>query len=168
MKSLALPVKFGTMLQPVSSQPLIFLPSSYAMENFGTFLEAVGRCGLEYGAVHLRLPKKEEDGSRWKRTKNGRINRSPMYRFDVRVQYLVPRGIEGSQAFQLQWEQKKSFDVSNSFVNWALRVENEETWEQEDSKTLREKELKGEGKKGKPYGVDARGMWLAQRYLVPL
>jgi hypothetical protein len=53
MKSLALPVKFGAMLQPVSSQPPIFLPSSYAMENFGTFLEAVGCCGLEYGAVHL-------------------------------------------------------------------------------------------------------------------
>jgi hypothetical protein len=46
MKRLALPVKFGTMLQPVSSQPLIFLPLSYAMENFGQFLEAVGWCGL--------------------------------------------------------------------------------------------------------------------------
>jgi hypothetical protein len=42
MKSLDLPVKFGAMLKPVSSQPPIFLPSSYAMENFGAFLEAVG------------------------------------------------------------------------------------------------------------------------------
>jgi hypothetical protein len=166
MKSLALPVKFGTMLQPVSSQPPIFLPSSYAMENFGAFLEAVGWCGLEYGAVHLRLPKKEEDGSWWKRTKDGRINRSPAYRVDIRVQDLLPRGKEGSQAFELQWEQNKSFDVSNGFVNWALPLENEEAWEQEDSKTLWEKELKGEGKKGKPYGVDARGMWLTQCYRV--
>jgi len=61
-----------------------------------------------------------------------------------------------------------TFDVSNSFVNWALPLENEETWEQEDSKTLWEKELKGEGKKGKPYGVDTRGMWLTQCYLVSL
>jgi len=68
----------------------------------------------------------------------------------------------------LQWEQNKSFDVSNSFVNWALPLENEETWEQEDSKMLWEKELKGEGKKGKPYGVDARGMRLTQCYLVSL
>jgi hypothetical protein len=145
MKSLALPVKFCVMLQPVSSQPPIFLLSSYSMENFGAFLEAVGWSGLEYGAVHLRLPKKEENGSWWKRTKDDRINRSPAYRFEVRVQDLLPRGKEGSQAFELQWKQNKSFDVSNTFVNWALPLENEETWEQQDSKTLWEKELKGEG-----------------------
>jgi hypothetical protein len=60
----------------------------------------------------------------------------------------------------LQWEQNKSFDVSNSFVNWALPLENEDTWKQEDSKMLWKKELKGEDNNGKPYGVDARGMWL--------
>jgi hypothetical protein len=114
------------------------------------------------------LPKKEEVGSWWKKTKDSRINRSPAYRFEVRVQNLLPRGIEGSQAFEFLWEQKKSFDVSNSFVNWALPLQNEETWELEDSKTLWEKELKGEGKKGKPYGVDARDMWLTQCYLVSL
>jgi len=70
----------------------------------------------------------------------------------------VPQGIEGSQAFELLWEQNKSFNVSNSFVNWALPLENEETWEQEDSKMLWEKELKREGKKDKPYRVDTRGM----------
>ena len=85
IKSLALPVKFGTMLQPVSSEPPIFLPSSCAMEIFGVFLEAVSWCELEYGAVHLRLPKKKEDGSWWKRSKDGRINRSPVCRFEVRV-----------------------------------------------------------------------------------
>jgi hypothetical protein len=47
MKSrLALAVKFGTMLHPVSSQPPIFLPSSYATEIFGVFLDAIGWYGL--------------------------------------------------------------------------------------------------------------------------
>jgi hypothetical protein len=68
-----------------------------------------------------------ENASWWKRTKDSKINRSPVYRFEVRVQALVPRAIEGSQAFELQWEQNKSFDVSNSFVIWALPLENEET-----------------------------------------
>jgi hypothetical protein len=112
------------------------------MENIGTSLKAVGWCGLEYGAVHLRLPKKEEDGSWWKSTKNSSINRSPASTFEVRVQDLVPHGIEGSQGFKLQWEQNKFFDVSNSFVNWALPLENKETWQQEDSKTLWGKKLK--------------------------
>jgi hypothetical protein len=85
IKSLALPVKFDTVLQPVSSGPPMFLPSSCAIEIFGVFLEAVGWCEFEYGAVHLRLPKKKEDGSRWKGTKDGRIDRSPACRFEVRV-----------------------------------------------------------------------------------
>ena len=49
------------------------------MENFDAFLQVDGWCGLEYGAVHLRLPKKEEDGSWWKTTKDGKVNRSPGY-----------------------------------------------------------------------------------------
>ena len=47
------------------------------MENFEDFLQVVGWCGFEYEAVHLRLPRKEEDGSWWKTTKDGRVNRSP-------------------------------------------------------------------------------------------
>ena len=65
------------------------------MDNFGAFLEVVGWCGLEYGTVHLRLPEKEKDGSWWKKTKNGMVNRSPGYRFEVRVQDLVSIEIEG-------------------------------------------------------------------------
>ena len=33
------------------------------MENFDAFLQVFGWCGFKYGAIHLRLPKKEEDGS---------------------------------------------------------------------------------------------------------
>ena len=55
---------------------------------------------MEYGVVHLRLPKKEEDGSWWKTTKDGKANRCPGYRFEARVQSLAPIR-EGSKAFQL-------------------------------------------------------------------
>ena len=50
-------------------------------------------------ALHLRLPKKEEDGSWWKTTKDGKVNRSPGYRFEVRVQSLAPIRRERSKAF---------------------------------------------------------------------
>ena len=66
-------------MQPNSCQPPIFLPSEYAMQNFGTFLEVIGWCGLEYGVVHLKLPKKEEDGSWWETTKAEKVNRSHQY-----------------------------------------------------------------------------------------
>lgn len=144
-------------MQPDFSQPPIFLPSTHAMDNFGAFLEVVGWCGLEYGAVHLRLPKKEEDGAWWKRTEDGKVNRSPGYRFEVRKQDLVPRGVDGSKAFELQWKAIKKLDVRTSFGNWAVALEGD--WEQQDSKVLWEKELRGEGKLGKLHGVDAPGMW---------
>ena len=60
------------------------------MENFDAFLQVVGWCGFGYGAVHLRLLKKEEDGSWWKTTKGGKVNRSPGHRLEVRVQSLAP------------------------------------------------------------------------------
>ena len=62
----------------------------YSMKNFDAFLQVVGWCGFEYGAAHLRLPKKEEDGSWWKTTKDGKVNGSPGYRFEVRVQSPAP------------------------------------------------------------------------------
>ena len=36
----------------------IFLPSVYLVENFDVFLQVFGWFELEYGAVHLRLPKR--------------------------------------------------------------------------------------------------------------
>ena len=60
------------------------------MEDFGAFLQVVGWYGFEYGAVHLGLPKKEEDTSWWKTTKDAKVNRSPGYRFEVRAQSLAP------------------------------------------------------------------------------
>ena len=80
------------------------------MENFDAFLQVVGWCGFEYGAVRLRLPKKEEDGSWWKTTKDGRVNRSPGYQFEVRVQSLAPIRREGSKTFQLNWVDLKGSD----------------------------------------------------------
>jgi hypothetical protein len=44
-------------LQPVTYQPPIFLPSQYAMDNFGEFLEGVGWAGMKFGAIQLRFPR---------------------------------------------------------------------------------------------------------------
>jgi hypothetical protein len=52
-KGLALASKFGDVLQPFTYQPPIFLPSQYAMDNFGEFLEAVGWAGVKFGAIQL-------------------------------------------------------------------------------------------------------------------
>ena len=54
---------------------------------------------MEYGAIHLRLPKKEEDGSWWKTKKDGKVNRSLGCRFEARIQDLAPIGREGGKAF---------------------------------------------------------------------
>lgn len=134
------------------------------MENFDAFLQVIGWCGLEYGAVHLRLPKKEEDGFWWKTTKDGRVNKSLGYRFEVRIQDLVPMGREGSQAFQLNWVGMKKLDERTCFSNWAEALRNRETWEEEDSKILWEKVLRGEGKQGKLYGVDTPGMQISIQF----
>ena len=105
------------------------------MENFDAFLQVVGRCGFEYGAVHLRLPKKEEDGSWWKTTKDGKVNRSPWHRFEARVRSLAPIR-EGSKAFQLNRVYMKKLDKRTCFSNWAKALEDQETWKEEGSKIL--------------------------------
>ena len=106
------------------------------MENFDAVLQVVGWCGFEYGAVHLRLPKKEEDGSWWKTTKDGKVNRSPGCRFEVRIQSLAPIRREGSKAFQLNWVDMKKSDKRTCFSNWAKALRDQETWKEEDSKIL--------------------------------
>ena len=98
------------------------------MQNFGAFLEVVGWCGLEYGAIHLRLPEKEEDGSWWKKTKDGKVNRSLGYRFEVRIQNLEPSR-EGSKAFRLDWVGMAKLDNRTCFSNWAEALGNHEAWE---------------------------------------
>lgn len=116
------------------------------MENFSAFLQVVGWCGLEYGAVHLRLLKEEKDSSWWKTTKDGKVNRSPAYRFEVRIQDRVSAGREGSKAFQLNWVGMKKSDKRTCFSNWVEALGDQETWEQEDSKILWKKELEGRRK----------------------
>jgi hypothetical protein len=62
-KGLALASKFGDVLQAVTYQQPIFLPSQYAMDNFGEFLEVVGWAGMKFGAIQLRFAQTEQDGS---------------------------------------------------------------------------------------------------------
>lgn len=69
-------------------------------------------------------------------TKDGKVNKSPGYRFEVRVQDPVPMRIEGSKAFQLDWVgMYNKFDNRTCFSNWAGALKNYETWEQEDFKS---------------------------------
>lgn len=88
IKSLALPKKLGSVIQPDSSQPPVFLPSGCSVQNFGAFPQVFGWCGLHHVAFHLRLLKKE-DGSWWKTTKDGKVDRSTRYRFEVWVQAVL-------------------------------------------------------------------------------
>ena len=65
-------------------------------------------------------------------TKDGKVNKSPGYRFGIQVQNLLPTRIEGSKAFQLDWVGITKFDNRTCFSNWAEALENYETWEQGD------------------------------------
>ena len=58
----------------------------------------------------------------------------------------------------MNWVDMKKSDKRTCFSNWAEALGDQETWEEEDSKMLWEKELKGEGKHSKLYGVDTPGM----------
>ena len=93
------------------------------------------------------------------------MNRSSGYRFEVRVENLAPIGKGGSRAFQLNWvDMKKSGRMTRTcFSNWAEASGDQDTWKEEDSKMLWEKELKREGKHSKLYGVDTPGMQISIR-----
>jgi hypothetical protein len=101
--SLALPSKFGEMLQPEKNQPPLYLASPYAMENFGAFLEAVAWCGLEYGAVQLKVATIEEDGSWWPSAKLGTVRKTREYVFEGRLQNLTRLGRDDSEIYALDW-----------------------------------------------------------------
>jgi len=103
-KGLALASKFGDVLQPVTYQPPIFLPSQYAMDNFGEFLEADGLAAMKFRAIQLRFAQTEKDGSWWKRTKSGSISKGHTQFFETRLQTLQPRGLPTSHTFQHVWD----------------------------------------------------------------
>ena len=74
------------------------------------------------------------------------------------MQNLIPIGRDGSKAFQLDWVGITKFDNRAYFSNWAEALKNDEAWEQGDSNSLWEEELKRKGKQGKLYGVDTQGV----------
>jgi hypothetical protein len=137
-KSLALPSKFGEMLQPEKNQPPLYLASSYAMENFGDFLEAVAWCGLEYGAVQLQVPTLEEDGSWWPRTKAGTVRKTGEYGFEGRLQNLTRLGKQESEIFALDWVPipKGQAIKKAGFFLWEQYLTSEDTWRESDSRAL--------------------------------
>ena len=96
--------------------------------------------------------------------KDGKVNRSPGYRFEVRVQSLAPIRRKGSKAFQLNWVDMKKSDKGTCFSNWAKALGDQKTWKEEDPEILQEKELKGEGKHSKLYGVGASGMQISIQF----
>jgi len=158
-KGLALASKFGDVLQPVTYQPPIFLPSQYAMDNFGEFLEVVGWASVKFGAIQLRFAQTEEDGSWWKRTKSGSISKACTQFFETRLQTLQPRALPTSQAFELVWDATARRDKRAVFENWAEALKDKKEWQSTavDSWELWATELEGKGQRNKPYGVDASG-----------
>ena len=63
------------------------------MERFGEFLELVAWAGRESGAIQVKVPTQEEDGSWWKRDLNGPISKNVFY---TRKRTLAPTGPPGS------------------------------------------------------------------------
>jgi hypothetical protein len=156
--SMALPERFGQMLHPHKGQPPLYLVSQYAMNNFGAFLEAVAWCGLEYGAVQLKVPTIEEDGSWWPRTKAGTIRKTREFVFEGRLQNLLPQGPEGSQAYKLDWTQipKSQMVKEAGIFLWEEFLKDNTTWEEHDSCALWALENEGRAKRDKLYGVNAK------------
>jgi hypothetical protein len=163
-KSLALPSKFGEMLQPEKNQPPLYLASPYAMENFGEFLEAVAWCGLEYGAVQLQVPTLEEDGSWWPRTKQGTVRKTAKYVFEGRLQNLtrlVKQESDISEIFALDWvpiPKKEAINQAGFFL-WEKYLTSKDTWRESDSRALWVLERYGMVNRSKLYGVDADGKY---------
>jgi hypothetical protein len=158
-KSLALPPQFDEMLQPQKNQRPLYLPSPYAMENFGAFLEAVTWSGLEYGAIQLKVPTLEEDGSWWPRTKGGTVRKTSEYVFEGRLQNLKRRDQQDSGIYALNWTPipKGQAIKMAGFFRWAEYLLSEQTWNETDSKKLWALENAGQAKPNKLYGVDGDG-----------
>ena len=62
-RAFILPAQFGVLNHPEKSQPPLYEVSNYAMEHFGEFLELVAWAGKEFGAIQVKVPTQEEDGS---------------------------------------------------------------------------------------------------------
>lgn len=81
--------------------------------------------------------------------------RSPGYRFESPAAGSNACEDMGSKAFKLGWVGITKLDNSSCFSNWAEALGDHETWEQE---------LKGEGKRGKPYGINTPGMQVSIQF----
>ena len=142
------------MNHPEKSQPPLYEVSNYAMEHFGEFLELVAWAGKEFGAIQVKVPSQEEDSSWWKRNLDGSITK---HKFHTRKQTLAPTGPLDSQSFLLPTVPFTRHHKNTCFTNWATALESKEGWKEMDSLEYWQRELDGQGKKNKPYRVDADG-----------
>ena len=64
----------------------------------------------------------------------------------------------------MNWVDIKKTDKRTCFSNWAEALGDQETWKEEGSKVLWEKELKGEERHYKLNSVDTSGMQISIQF----